>query len=352
MHRSSKNHIRLFKKLRGRILIYLGALTLFKGVVLENLSNLVISTAHSQLSHIENLEKFEESDHDLSEHFKHHFELGGENLLNSKDIAELKKYKIIFIPGYFSDFTVNWTPVKYFKSAQDVLLKRGLIETIDFERKLLYSQSPTEENIPYIKDWIEQSPKKVIIIGHSKGGRDTLMTIAKHPSLQSKVAGIITIQSPFKGTPLASAISNSYWMSLGFNSLLRLMGGHRDSLLEFNDDIACAQFEKIKNDLHQFEFPIVNFASYLYDNQDMSIFVLRPFYNMMKGLYEKNNVLSDGLVPTLSALLPENKNIYHIIAGGYDHTDLVVSYGSRGQRKKFFESILKTFVDNVLLKNK
>jgi hypothetical protein len=285
---------------------------------------------------------------DISDTFSHYYESEfkeGDSLLTNEDLSSLKQIKILLIPGYFSDMTLKWTPVKYFDSAIAMLEKRGLTNQIDFERHVLRSQSSTEENIPLIKKWIEESPRKVLIFGHSKGGRDTLLTLLRFPSLQSRVAGFVSIQSPFAGTPLADKLLGGWFFKSAFSYLLGATGGTLESLQEFSEDTSTKMLNEHYHSITKLSFPILNFASFLTENQDMSIFVLRPFYNMIRT----NEFLSDGLVPTSSAILPGNGQSCFILQPGFDHTDLVVSFGNRGHRKKFFESLLKTYLEKLPL---
>jgi len=62
-----------------------------------------------------------------------------------------------------------------------------------------------------IKDYIEEiywgSKKRVMLLGHSKGGVDAAAALSLYWSdLKDKVAGLALAQSPYGGSPIASDI--------------------------------------------------------------------------------------------------------------------------------------------------
>lgn len=70
-------------------------------------------------------------------------------------------------------------------------------------------QAAVETNAQTLKGTIERlhadAQKKVIIVGHSKGGLDSAAALTLfYSDLKDKVAGLVFVQSPYGGTPLAS----------------------------------------------------------------------------------------------------------------------------------------------------
>lgn len=68
-----------------------------------------------------------------------------------------------------------------------------------------------EKNAREIKDYVEEiywgSGKRVLILGHSKGGVDAAAALSLYWSdLREKVAGLALTQSPYGGSPIASDI--------------------------------------------------------------------------------------------------------------------------------------------------
>nr|GLL25607.1 uncharacterized protein LOC109157664 isoform X3 [Ipomoea trifida] len=72
-------------------------------------------------------------------------------------------------------------------------------------------QASVEKNASEIKDYIEEifwgSGKRVLLLGHSKGGIDAAAALSIYwTDLKDKVSGLALTQSPYGGTPIASDI--------------------------------------------------------------------------------------------------------------------------------------------------
>lgn len=68
-----------------------------------------------------------------------------------------------------------------------------------------------EHNAWELKQYIEElywgSGKRVMLLGHSKGGVDAAAALSIYSQeLRDKVAGLALVQSPYGGTPIASDI--------------------------------------------------------------------------------------------------------------------------------------------------
>ncbi|GJN15184.1 hypothetical protein PR202_gb02078 [Eleusine coracana subsp. coracana] len=76
---------------------------------------------------------------------------------------------------------------------------------------LVRHTASVEKNALELKQYIEElywgSGKQVLLLGHSKGGVDAAAAISLYWSeLKGKVAGLVLVQSPYGGTPVASDI--------------------------------------------------------------------------------------------------------------------------------------------------
>jgi alpha-beta hydrolase superfamily lysophospholipase len=72
-------------------------------------------------------------------------------------------------------------------------------------------QSSVSKNAREIKEYIEEiywgARKRVLLLGHSKGGVDAVAALSLYwPQLKDKVAGLVLAQSPYGGSPVASDI--------------------------------------------------------------------------------------------------------------------------------------------------
>ncbi|GLT51594.1 hypothetical protein SLA2020_249940 [Shorea laevis] len=108
----------------------------------------------------------------------------------------------LLVPGLFS----NHGPL-YFVNIQTSFSNMGLTCHI----AKIHSEASVEKNAREIKDCIEEihrdSKKRVLLLGHSKGGVDSAAALSIYWSeLKDKVAGLALAQSPYGGSPIASDI--------------------------------------------------------------------------------------------------------------------------------------------------
>ncbi|MCL7023549.1 hypothetical protein MKW94_004232 [Papaver nudicaule] len=108
----------------------------------------------------------------------------------------------LLVPGLFS----NHGPL-YFVNTKMFFSKLGLACHI----AKIHSEASVEKNAREIKDYIEEiywgSGKRVMLLGHSKGGVDAAAALSMYwPDLKDKVAGLALAQSPYGGSPIASDI--------------------------------------------------------------------------------------------------------------------------------------------------
>ena len=102
--------------------------------------------------------------------------------------------------------------MRYFHSIHKpviCLLTFILIKQYIHEKTTL--QSSVSKNAREIKEYIEEiywgSRKRVLLLGHSKGGVDSAAALSLYwPQLKDKVAGLVLAQSPYGGSPVASDI--------------------------------------------------------------------------------------------------------------------------------------------------
>ncbi|WCJ42535.1 alpha/beta-Hydrolases superfamily protein [Euphorbia peplus] len=124
-----------------------------------------------------------------------------ENIRNGEKTLP-NSFVYLLIPGLFS----NLGPL-YFVSTKRFFSKMGLACHI----AKIHSEASVEHNARELKHYIDElywgSGKRVMLLGHSKGGVDAAAALALYwPDLKYKVAGLALVQSPYGGTPLASDI--------------------------------------------------------------------------------------------------------------------------------------------------
>uniref|UniRef100_A0A0E0IX42 Uncharacterized protein n=1 Tax=Oryza nivara TaxID=4536 RepID=A0A0E0IX42_ORYNI len=104
------------------------------------------------------------------------------------------------------DSVSNHGPL-YFVKTKSYFSKMGLACHI----AKIHSESSVSKNAREIKEYIEEiywgSKKRVLLLGHSKGGVDAAAALSLYwPQLKDKVAGLALAQSPYGGSPVASDI--------------------------------------------------------------------------------------------------------------------------------------------------
>ncbi|CAK7347814.1 unnamed protein product [Dovyalis caffra] len=109
---------------------------------------------------------------------------------------------LVYLSGLFS----NHGPL-YFVSTKTSFSKMGLTCHI----AKIHSEASVGKNARELKEYIEEiywgSQKRVMLLGHSKGGVDAAAALSLYWSdLKDKVAGLALAQSPYGGSPIASDI--------------------------------------------------------------------------------------------------------------------------------------------------
>ncbi len=114
-----------------------------------------------------------------------------------------RDFHYIFVPGFGWDGLFD-----YFGPNRRHLERLGLTTSFVVTDPLATSG----ENAESVRRAIEASAKPVVLIGHSKGGRDSLEALRLHPRLQGKVARLLMIQSPVRGSALAAWFAARPWV--------------------------------------------------------------------------------------------------------------------------------------------
>lgn len=165
----------------------------------------------------------------------------------------------LLIPGLFS----NHGPL-YFTSTKASFSKMGLACHI----AKIHSEAAVEKNAQELRDCIEElywgSNKRVMLLGHSKGGIDAAAALSMYwPDLKDKVVGLVLAQSPYGGSPIASDILREGQLGdyVNFRKLTEIL-----ICKVLKGDMAALEdltYEKRKEFLKKFslprELPVVSF---------------------------------------------------------------------------------------------
>ncbi|MBF0365657.1 MAG: DUF2974 domain-containing protein, partial [Oligoflexia bacterium] len=161
--------------------------------------------------------------------------------------ARLQDYTIIMVGGFLSGMG-KLGGERNFEEQAKFFKKLGLSEKEE-EKNFQMSSVNTFQTIAYniekLRKDIQNAPKKVILIGHSMGGLEAVFAlIGTSEELQKKVAGIITLQSPFKGSPIVDLVDHATTLKqrvakvMAYGVLenpLKRIAGHAGSYNSFRD---------------------------------------------------------------------------------------------------------------------
>ena len=138
---------------------------------------------------------------------------------------DAKDYEYLFIGGYFSERGPT-----YFQDSMAALEKQGL----DVHQVPIDTEGSTRQNASAIRQAILDAAargKKVVLVGHSKGGVDSTAALSLYPDLKQHVRALTTIQTPYGGSPIASDLYNVGPIRfLARGAIELLFGGSPDSM--------------------------------------------------------------------------------------------------------------------------
>lgn len=282
-------------------------------------------------------------------------------ILSSYDLEELRTgYSILFVRGYLSDPVTAFRGA-YFHDQMHWLEQEGIAYLVatrancGFDSEQLPARNAT--SLTRLITGI-RSPKPVLIISHSKGGLDTLEMIVQHPDLLNRrVAGWISIQAPFGGTPVADWLTSNGRNQPGRRFLETvigwvmqgLLGGDRRVLRTMRTDVRSQFLEQHAPAIAAAcgKVPVLSFASWKAPSsswrQDTWL-KSRDYMKDAKGTLIQN----DGLVPAESAVLrADGRPVgYFIQVEGIDHALPVMrsSYWPNFDRARFTQALLKVWL--------
>ncbi|KAL3814983.1 hypothetical protein ACJIZ3_016251 [Penstemon smallii] len=206
----------------------------------------------------------------------------------------------LLVPGLFS----NHGPL-YFVNTKTSFLKMGLTCHI----AKIHSEASVNKNAKEIKDYIEEiywgSKKRVLLLGHSKGGVDAAASLSMYwDELKDKVAGLALTQSPYGGSPIASDILREGQLGDYVNIrklmeilICKVIKGDMQAL----EDLT---YEKRKDFLRKYhlpkELPVVSFHT----EASISPAVLATLSRVAHAELPTFSPLSDGQPTTLPVVIP------------------------------------------------
>ncbi len=252
--------------------------------------------------------------------------------LDAPRTAALRRYDVLFVPGFMSDPA---TALGIYFEDHSAWLRE-----IEVEQQVvaIESEAAPGQNAARIRSAIDGVDKPVLVVSHSKGGIDTLTALLGHAGLRARVAGWITIQTPFRGSPVADRYL-TYSAYHGFyRGLLQLLGGSLASLESLGFKRRAAEYDAHAQQIDALlaDLPTLAFASWQDDTwpwQGDTLF--EPERDLM---LKEMGVKNDGLVPVVSGALP---GMELVAISGVDHLSSVVRNPlMEFDRRRSFQTLL------------
>jgi len=218
-----------------------------------------------------------------------------------EELVEIEKGCIIVLvpglftnkyPGYMHPVISYLTFHKYFFVKAVVDTSGSVLNNAETLRKLIMECDPTSPI----------NGRQIIWLGHSKGGVDLTAALSLYPELRERTRGVICLQAPYAGTPVADLItSNSTYgfVKKGFSALAI----DPMSLEDLTHDARAAFLEKHREPVLAHLFPILCVAT----DTGTARSPMRPLVRYLKKTY---GVISDGMVAENDALVPGGYAVY------------------------------------------
>jgi len=265
---------------------------------------------------------------------------------------QLSGYRLLFVPGFMTNPSIDEDLL--YKSG-GVKFGKGFMPTY-FDEQITWlrangldagivnieSEAGIKHNANLIEAEIAKSPSPVIIFSHSKGGLDTLEALIQRPDLRGKVRGLVSIQSPYYGTPIADwVLLHQHTLSPLSAVALKLMGGSIQSVYDLSVKSRrdyqyenAAEIAKITAAI-----PTISFGAW--KNEEKG--VMDTNFEPTRDLMLKWGIKSDGLVPVDSEMLP---GANQIAVEGLDHLATVLKVEKPAfNRVDFMRTMLSLLMD-------
>ncbi|KAH7687601.1 GPI inositol-deacylase PGAP1-like protein [Dioscorea alata] len=211
------------------------------------------------------------------------------NIKNYNQHTLPKSLAYLLVPGLFS----NFGPPS-FADTQAYFQRLGLdceIAKIDSEAGVITNAKKIKK---CIKTLYNRSRKKVVILGHSKGGLDAAAALSIYwHKLEDKVAGLVLAQCPYAGNPIASDIlrqGSFQRVNLKREVMELVMSGILKGDLRAIEDLTYKKRREFleENPLPK-QLPVVSFHTQTKINHH----TLKKFYEVAKVEFSSNTTSND-----------------------------------------------------------
>lgn len=227
-----------------------------------------------------------------------------------KDVlpAEAKDCVFLAVGGLLSQYAPKEL---YFDDNLDALEAAGM----QVGRVPVDTDMGVEHNAAIVREAVleaARSGKKVVLMGHSKGGLDSAAALAMYPELKEHVRALVTIQSPYGGSPMANDLLENPLVKFMLGGAVEVLGGSIDA----GEDLT---YEARQEFLEKYPLPegipTVSMASTTFKPTS-------PLFALQEYMQQRYGIKSDGLVVPQDAFIPGSKAV---TIHGMDHLESTVT---------------------------
>ncbi len=240
------------------------------------------------------------------------------------NLVALQTYKILLVPGFFANPIMKAKNISLlsrygFGEYFDDQLRLFQKQNIESERIKLESENSTDFNVELIAQSIKAAQKLLILIGHSKGNIDILVSLIRYPELHSKVKGWISIQAPFHGSPVADWFIKNQNLSWFARWFLQKIGGNFEALSDLSQQKRILFLIEHNMEIQKMslKIPILAVGTEI----PKIPFKIDTLLWIPRDLMLRVNIPNDGLVPLSGTSLQGSDSI---LLKNLDHADPVM----------------------------
>ncbi len=173
------------------------------------------------------IREFNDSYRDFQNHFG-----------NPKTESELPNYEVVLVAGFGNEFFRK----NYFHDMKEDLVSDFRVPEsqvhIFFPDSFMDSEMTSKDLYHFVQERVRKTGRKVILAGHSMGGNIAIDMLLMHPEMteSGNLKKVVTIQSPLKGTEVASKIVDKVGWLLNFldreDGLLSMLPSYTENLVK------------------------------------------------------------------------------------------------------------------------
>ena len=217
---------------------------------------------------------------------------------------DAKQYRYLMVGGLFTSHYPG-----YFKQNEDALSAAGL----QVSEAPIDTGASVEANAKVIRDAVmAAAPARQVLIGQSKGGVDITAALALYPEMKPYVRAVVSMQSPYGGTPIASDLAESTSLRPLISSAIQTV--FKGSPAALSDLSYQARQAFVAEHPYPQDVPTLSLASSRADPKSI-------LFDTSEYMLRRYGLPSDGLVPTADAIIPGSTVVK---LSNMDHADGVL----------------------------